>query len=869
MSVLAEEASKLHIEENISPDASSQVPSFRISVRNIVEAVLRSGDIDNRFSGRDIDAMQEGARLHKKIQKSMGSAYLPEVFLKTTVMVTGPGQSLLLTVEGRADGIITGGVVSAGGADAKDNAAVGTAAGKSATCPDVCVDEIKCVAFDVDALEAPVPVHRAQAMCYAYIYAHDHGLDSIGIQMTYCSIETEKIKRFNESFSYEELEAFFLDLVSRQSVWLFFKLAWDEERNASIREMSFPFPYREGQRDLVAAILATFRKRGKIFIEAPTGVGKTISAVFPAVWQMGGGNVSKIFYLTAKTIARTVAEEAFAILAQRGMVFRPITLTAKEKLCILEKPDCNPVACPLAKGHFDRVNSAVYDLVTSGCAITREKILEYSERYGVCPFEMMLDASLWCDAVICDYNYCFDPNVYLKRFFGAERTELRPLNTPSQKSPGSKAPKETFPTDPGYVFLIDEAHNLVDRGREMYSAQLIKEDFLKAKKLCGDRYIYARLAKSLDAVNKALLKLKRECDEVEILESTDAVCLLLLRVSSEYESLNRSEQTGLGEEMRDLYLEIRHFLNMHETADEDYMAYTDFLEDRSFRIRLQCMRPANKLKAFLDANGCAAFYSATLLPISYYIDQLGGSSSDYAVYAPSPFPRENRLVMIGRDVSTKYTNRSRSEYEKILDYIIRFVSAKTGNYLVFFPSYRMMEEVAELDVDSGLNNLVMQKSHMTEAEKEDFLSIFANEPTETNVGFCVMGGVFSEGIDLREDRLIGTVIVGPGLPMVCNERELFRGFYDRKSSDGFNQAYLYPGMNKVLQAAGRVIRTMEDKGAILLLDQRFTDRAYSSLFPSEWSGCKVVTRDSMDGYLKEFWNRKETKESGSDKTEPT
>ncbi len=820
---LANEASKLNIDTDVMQQDSAQIPAFKISVRNIVEAVLRSGDIDNRFSGRDVDAMQEGARLHKKIQKSMGADYSAEVSLKTTVRVSKPRvsdealasdtsacdsandpdtDSLLLTIEGRADGIIA---------------------------DPVTIDEIKCVYNDVETMEAPVPVHRAQAMCYAYIYAKEHSLDTIGIQMTYCNIETEEIGRFNESFAMSELEEFFTDLVRRQSVWLFFKMSWEKERNASIRELSFPFPYREGQRDLVAAVFATFREKGKIFIEAPTGVGKTISTVFPAVWQMGEGKASKIFYLTAKTIARTVAEEAFSILEDRGMIFRPITLTAKDKLCVLEKPDCNPVACPLAKGHYDRVNDAVYDLVTSGCAITREKVLEYSEKYSVCPFEMMLDASLWCDAVICDYNYCFDPNVYLKRFFAPDTAES------------------------DYIFLIDEAHNLVDRGREMYSAELIKEDFLKAKKLCGDRFIYQKLSKSLDAVNKSLLKMKRECDEITVLESADSFTLLLMRVMAEYEKLRRADQIGLGEEMRDLYLEIRHFLNMYDLIDEDYMIYTDFLEDRSFRLRLQCMKPAGRIREFLSGKGSAAFFSATLLPITYYIDQLGGSKEDYAVYAPSPFPRDNRLVMIGRDVSTRYTRREKSEYEKILDYIVRFVSVKTGNYLVFFPSYKMMEEVAELDVNSRLNNLIIQKSHMTEAEKEEFLSIFSNEPAETNVGFCVMGGVFSEGIDLREDRLIGTVIVGPGLPMVCNERELFRGFYDERSGDGFNHAYLYPGMNKVLQAAGRVIRTMDDRGAILLLDTRFTDRAYCSLFPREWSGYRTVTRETMDTALKEFW----------------
>ncbi|HWT26940.1 MAG TPA: ATP-dependent DNA helicase, partial [Mobilitalea sp.] len=541
---------------------------------------------------------------------------------------------------------------------------------------------------------------------------------------------------------------------------------------------------------------------------------------------MGGGIAEKIFYLTAKTITRTVAEDTFHILGNSGLHMKVVTITAKEKICILDKPDCNPGSCERAKGYYDRVNDAVYDLLINENDISRELINQYADKHCVCPFEMCLDVTLWADAIICDYNYVFDPNVYLRRFFANDK-----------------------PND--YVFLIDEAHNLVDRAREMYSATLYKDSFLEVKRLIKDKS--AILTKQLDICNNDLLKLKRDCDDFEVLDNIDGFSMHLMRLMAEYETFLQENFILEGkEDILRLYLDVRHFLNIYEIHDDNYTIYMDYDEEERFRLKLQCMDPSRNLLNCMDRGRSAVLFSATLLPINYYMEQLGGKKEDYAVYAPSSFLPENRLIMIGNDVSTKYTRRNEKEYRKILDYILDFTGAKRGNYMVFFPSYQILQAIAELAGDE-IEGLVVQSTSMTEEEKETFLEEFVEDPKKSRVGFCVMGGIFSEGIDLKNNRLIGAVIVGTGLPMVCNERELFRGYFDEKNSKGFDYAYLYQGMNKVLQSAGRVIRTKEDRGVILLLDDRFTQQQYFNLFPREWFPNITVNRASMKGSLESFW----------------
>lgn len=795
---------------------------IKVSVRNLVEFILRSGNIDNtQVMAVDTDAMQEGNRIHRKIQKRMGSEYQAEVPLSITVPAFVLDKEYSLCVEGRADGIIHTSKLN------EENNLYENV---------VIIDEIKAIYMDLSFLKEASFVHLAQAMCYAYITAKQEKLDSIGVRMSYCNIETEQMKYFEETYSFSYLEKWFQDLTLEFAKWMEWQCNWIQKRNTSIKGVEFPFPYREGQRDLVTGVYKTIIRNKKLYIEAPTGVGKTISTVYPSVKAMGEGYSNKLFYMTAKTITRTAAEDTFCILQEKGIQLKVTTITAKDKFCILEKTDCNPGACERAEGHYDRVNDAVYDLITHENAITRELILEYAEKHRVCPFEMCLDVTNWSDAVICDYNYVFDPNVYLRRFFAND-------------------------TKNDYIFLIDEAHNLVDRAREMYSAQLFKQHFLDVKKFVSGYSM--KLAKRLEACNSSMLKLKRDCEECEVVENIGDLVLQLMRLLTEFEEfLVEWKHFDNRDRCLELYLQIRHFLNMHELLDENYLIYTDYAEKEGFRVRLQCMNPARNLATCLAKGKSAIFFSATLLPIHYYKDQLAGTEEDYAIYAPSPFDTKKRLLVIGNDVSTKYTRRNQSEYQKIASYIIKLAGAKVGNYMAFFPSYQLMNEVGRILEEKILlgelrAQVELQHNTMTEREKEQFLEDFVEDPEKTRIGLCVMGGIFSEGIDLRSNRLIGVVIVGTGLPMVCNERELFRSYYDRYNGNGFDYAYLFNGMNKVLQSAGRVIRTGDDHGVIVLLDERFTNRQYQNLFPREWFPHEVTDYTKFSSLVEEFWEKTE------------
>ena len=782
------------------------LPVIRISVRNLVEFILREGDIDNRTGGgQDPENMQMGSRIHRKIQRQMGSDYQAEVPLKTEIVCDG----FTLKIEGRADGLIH-------------------------TKEQVMVDEIKGVLRELDRVQEPAGIHLAQAKCYASMVAEQEGVDEIGVQMTYCQMETEEVKRFQYSYRSNELKVWFDEVIRQYEKWAKFQIEWRKARNASIKGIEFPFPYRKGQRDLAVSVYRTILRKKKLFIQAPTGVGKTISTVFPAVKAVGEELGEKIFYLTAKTITRTVAEQAFETLREQNLKFKVITLTAKEKICFCEETSCNPDDCPYAKGHFDRVNDAVYELLMQEDVMSREVLEAQARKHKVCPFEMALDVSTWVDGVICDYNYVFDPDARLRRFF-------------AEGGAG------------GYLFLIDEAHNLVERGRQMYSAELCKEDFLAVKKLVKGEA--PRFAKRLEACNKILLAMKKECENYKVLDNISHFGIQLMNVLSETDRyLEECVDKEVRETVLDFYFQVRSFLNIYDGLDENYVIYTEYQENGRFVLKLFCVNPAANLQKCLDKGNSAVFFSATLLPIQYYKRLLSTEKDNYAVYIDSSFDTKKRLLMNGVDVSTRYAMRSREMYQRYATYIFRVVKAKMGNYLIFFPSYRFMEDVYQeftqlLASDEEEMELVIQQKHMDEEERENFLRAFEMGREKSLIGFGVLGGIFSEGIDLTNEKLIGTLIIGTGLPQVCNEREILKSYFDQKGLYGFDYAYRYPGMNKVLQAAGRVIRTEDDRGVILLLDERFQREKGKEIFPKEWADCERCRLDIVEEKIRLFWEK--------------
>ena len=647
-------------------------------------------------------------------------------------------------------------------------------------------------------------------------------------------METEEVKRFQYSYRSNELKVWFDEVIRQYEKWAKFQIEWRKARNASVKGIEFPFPYRKGQRDLAVSVYRTILRKKKLFIQAPTGVGKTISTVFPAVKAVGEELGEKIFYLTAKTITRTVAEQAFETLREQNLKFKVITLTAKEKICFCEETSCNPDDCPYAKGHFDRGNDAVYELLMQEDVMSREVLEAQARKHKVCPFEMALDVSTWVDGVICDYNYVFDPDARLKRFF-------------AEGGAG------------GYLFLIDEAHNLVERGRQMYSAELCKEDFLAVKKLVKGEA--PRFAKRLEACNKILLAMKKECENYKVLDNISHFGIQLMNVLSETDRyLEECVDKEVRETVLDFYFQVRSFLNIYDGLDENYVIYTEYQENGRFVLKLFCVNPAANLQKCLDKGNSAVFFSATLLPIQYYKRLLSTEKDNYAVYIDSSFDTKKRLLMNGVDVSTRYAMRSREMYQRYATYIFRVVKAKMGNYLIFFPSYRFMEDVYQeftqlLASDEEEMELVIQQKHMDEEERENFLRAFEMGREKSLIGFGVLGGIFSEGIDLTNEKLIGTLIIGTGLPQVCNEREILKSYFDQKGLYGFDYAYRYPGMNKVLQAAGRVIRTEDDRGVILLLDERFQREKGKEIFPKEWADCERCRLDIVEEKIRLFWEK--------------
>ena len=781
-------------------------PKVRISVRNLVEFILRSGDLDNsRGSSGDKEAMLKGGRLHRKIQRSMKGNYQAEVSLKRE----SEYEDVIIQVEGRADGIFT-----------EDG--------------EFWIDEIKGTYGNLQAMEVPVPVHRAQAMCYGWIYGEKEGLSQIGIQMTYSHLDTEDTRRFREIFSMEELKNWYQKLLDDYHKWISCALSWKKERNASMKDLQFPFPYREGQREIVSGVYHTVSSKKTLFVQAPTGVGKTMSAIFPSVRAIGEGKGETLFYLTAKTITGTVAWEAFHTLRENGLKFKVTAITAKEKLCFLDSPECTPEKCPYAKGHFDRVNDAVYELWTTEEVYSREVIRAHAEKWHVCPFEMCLDLSIWVDGIICDYNYVFDPNVHLKRFFG-----------------------ENISGD--YIFLIDEAHNLVERGREMYSAEISRQTLFTLRKKI--RKHFPKLARALDKASRQMLELEEDLkasqNPYQVLSNPGVLPVTFLTISGELEEI--LEEKNLEEELRkeilEFYFVVRDFLNVSELVDENYVVYTECFGENDFRLRLFCVNPAANLSEYLKKGRSAVFFSATLFPMLYYRELLTTETDAYGIYVQSPFSAKNRRILIGSDVSSRYTRRNHTEYRKIAEYISRCVWQRQGNYMVFFPSYRLMEDVYQVyeeEFSVDWVRCIRQNSDMTEREREEFLEEFQSREG-TLVGFCVLGGIFSEGVDLTGESLIGAIIVGTGLPQIGSEREILKEYYDRKKQSGFDYAYRYPGMNKVLQAAGRVIRTKEDRGVILLLDDRFLGRDYGEIFPREWKDRSSCRLNTVEEAVSRFW----------------
>lgn len=818
---------------------SYQKGVVKTSVRHLIEFLFRNGDITTGSSVRaNPEAMLEGSRLHRKIQRGQRVSYQSEIPLK----MEWQEEEYSLVLEGRADGIDQMEMDKAKFIYKDEVGQTETNEEKFRVVDEIdqirsneekitYIDEIKCVYRDVEEIEEADFLHLAQAKCYAYMYGHMHDLEKIGVQITYCHLETEEIKRIFYLYTLEELSLWFAEVLDSYRMWASYYVKARKKRNESIRQLRFPFSFRPGQKKMTAIVYQAIENKKHVFLQAPTGIGKTISTLYPALKELGEEKAENIFYLTAKTITRTVAEDTIKLLKKQGLTLPTVTITAKEKICIQEEMQCNPENCERAEGHFDRINEALYALLNAECEISRENILLYAQKYMVCPYELSFEAAAWADCIICDYNYVFDPHVNRKSLIEGSLRQN--------------------------IYLIDEAHNLLDRARNMYSADIAKSDFKLPKKYFKDRNRF--LFKKLNNCVLALRKIEKQAQEGErfsLHENADAMYFPIFHLIGPLEEyLADHDNFAEREEIVEFYFKLSHFYMILDEMDSGYEIYSE-KRGRDFFLRLFCVDPSDKLDEYIENSRSSIFFSATLLPVQYYRQLLGGNRFE-AYQIASPFDKKKRLLAITGDVTSRYTRRGEWEYGKMVRYLELCLGKKSGNYIIFFPSYEMLAEVFELAQKSNLalvSELIMQEPYMEEKDREAFLEKFRERSVKPLIGFCVLGSIFSEGIDLTGESLIGVLIVGTGLPQICNEREVIRAYFDRKQKKGYDYAYRYPGMNKVLQAAGRVIRTAEDEGTILLMDERFLERQNQELLPEEWESYYVVNRNNCGQVLENFWS---------------
>ena len=761
-------------------------------------------------------------QMYYRIQSEAGAYYNPNVELSSTLSIDG----VYFTVTAVADGIIR----------------------HSGYCV---VDKIKTVSGRA-FFAPPDAVTEALLKLSAYFLCLRDSLDSVKARITYYNVDSKKIKYFNYRYSKAELEAFYLSMIEKikYRVLLTAKRAQERLDAADAR-----FPYgelREGQEIMIREIHSAIKREKRIFVEAPTGTGKTISALFPAVRAFGEGYCDKIFYLTPKTSTRREAFSAMAKLFEGGTKLRTVVITAKEQICPCakgimgqKKIDCSSDSCPYSKGYYDRVDGALYEMTENYTGYSARLISETAKKYGVCPYELSLDLSELCDVVICDYNYAFDPIVYFRRYFGADAEKGR------------------------YLFLVDEAHDLAERAREMYSAELSVLDFrVLLEKIDPIDVIKDEVAGLLQDPIASFRYVKKLCKDTLVrdengekgfyinTEPYEKICAVLdVFVKKAKTFLKKNSEHYLCEDMSALLLKVKKYLKITELFDEGFRFYA-WIDGEDISVKCYCLDPSGIFKSLLLRASSSVFFSATLTPPEYFRDILGGGENSKAISLPSPFDPQNLCVAVADYVNTRFEDRE-DNVKKFVNLIAASVTSKAGNYIAYFPSYKCLEDVYKAFVRKYPKvETVVQKKNMNVKEREEFLSAFKNDAGHLRVGFCVLGGVFSEGVDLPGSRLIGSIIFGVGLSSITNEKNIIRDYYDGRSEEvcGYDYAYTYPGMNNVLQAAGRVIRRSEDRGIVVLADDRYATPKYRALFPSHWQGIKYAgNASSVAEIMRRFW----------------
>lgn len=771
----------------------------RISVGRLGE-ICRKGDINFRFTSGS--SAQAGIKGHRVVQRRRGAGYLAECPLSMTVEVNGRA----IEVHGRADGI-----------DISDQF--------------VCLEEIKTVR--VESEQIPNDVMQRfwfQACLYGHMLACQEGLSGLLLRICLYHLDDGTERLFDRWFDASELACIFADALGFYAHLLDRRDAWLAYRDESLAQATFPFKaFRNGQRDMSVAVYRAVSENRHLVIQAPTGIGKTMGTLYPAVQALASDGPARIFYLSARNSTQMLAEQAVSDLRQAGNEIRAVTITAKDKICFSKGEPCDPARCRYADGYYDRSGIVIDGLLATntGGLFNRQLIETVAEEHEVCPFELSLDLSRWCDLIIGDYNYVFDPAVFLRRYFDDDAGDS--------------------------VVLIDEAHNLVDRARAMYSAELSKSDYLALAR--DTKTVKPTIHRSSQSVNRQVLALRRQnIDQFDRLgylvwrEAPEASLVKSLqRFCEAAEEVLRQDDSFPGKDkLLDLYFNTLRFIRAAEWMDDGFALLLQ-RRGKEIVLRVNCVDPSRQLNERLSATSAAVCFSATLQPQRYFKQMLGLQEDARWYRIASPFPSDNLNVCVASYIDTSFRGRDRS-LAALVQLIHTMISARQGNYLVFFPSYDYLKKVLlAFEQCYPRDAIIVQGRNMDDTDRQRFLAAFEEGPV---CGFGVMGSLFSEGVDLKGDRLIGVMVVGIGLPQIGIERDLIRDHFE---DHGFDYAYRFPGLVRVLQTAGRVIRDSDDQGVVCLVDRRFSEDDTCRHLPSEWQVSHCSSQDEVARSMGDFW----------------
>lgn len=761
--------------------------SKMIGVRELSYFIHQSGDLKEEFfSNREVNI---GTQIHQYIQSQFTAKDKKEYYIKQEISFNNQ----LYTLHGYIDGVLNY---------------------KSSN---PMLLEIKSTTEELDLITIDYHrEHMAQLKIYGYLYCLLNNLSSIKLRLMYVSVVNYENKCFDSILSIEELEEFFFNALEEYLKFLSILDLSNKKREETLKTIKFPFPKeRKGQRELMASVYRALRDGEILYAIAPTGIGKTMATLFSALKALNHND--KLFYLTAKGSGKNAPIDALKILERDGLMLKAIDIVAKKKICNKRALHCNPDECVFARGYFDRLKTATIDILENNNIISEDVLKTYSQKHKICAFEYSLYLSYYCDVIIADYNYVFDPVAHLIRYFSNEDSIYNAK------------------------VLIDEAHNMIDRSKEMFSSEIEEEDIrtlrqtltgLKPSIRKEANNVLEEISKYLDLLNEEQLYVDTKPDY----ELNSKLRELLIKCDSVLEDNKKFDNKDL---VLDIYYKILDFINTSDIFSDTHRLLA-LKENDEIKVSYYCLDASSfLLKTIREYISGIVFFSATLSPIEYHCNLLTKGEGKF-LELKSPFDNNNLDIIIDNKISTKYIDREKS-IDKILEYIDILTSTKKGNYMVFFPSYQYLKMVTDNIDDDIEYEKIIQKRNMNSDIQNEILSRFREEKGISHVGFFVLGGVFSEGIDLIGDALSGVIIVGVGLPQINDFNNLLRDYFNQIYNEGFDYAYTYPGMTKVIQSVGRVIRTEKDKGVCVLLDNRFETSKYQNLMPPHWTNKHYIS----------------------------